>query len=65
MKGFGAEGRQWRRGLAALLGAGVFLGAYAIFITDYESLLLKDLYFCAHTTDRLNEKYGVHYADSK
>lgn len=37
---------------------------HAIFITDYESLLLKDLYFCAHTTDRLNEKYGVHYADS-
>lgn len=37
---------------------------HAIFITDYESLLLKDLYFCAHTSDRLNEKYGAHYADS-
>ncbi len=39
MKGFGAEGRQWRRGLAALLGAGVFLGAWPAIAPGVDALL--------------------------
>ena len=37
---------------------------HAIVFIGYESPLLKDIYFCAHSTNRLNEKFGLHYPDS-
>lgn len=35
--------------------------AHAIFITDSASPTRKDMYFCAHTTDRLNERVSAYY----
>lgn len=37
---------------------------HAIVFTDYESPRLQDIYYCAHSTNRLNEKFSAYYADS-
>jgi len=39
VRGFGADGKQWRRGLAALLGAGLFLFAYPSIAPGLDALL--------------------------
>lgn len=51
---------EWTGSVAHVEGSGGPL-SHAIFITDSASPARKDMYFCAHSTDRLNERVSAYY----